>query len=46
MMENRILDQEISAKKMMSDNEDADMEEVIMNLIITSSCRWTYSPRS
>ncbi|KGA97238.1 flagellar hook protein [Alkalihalobacillus alcalophilus ATCC 27647 = CGMCC 1.3604] len=34
MIENRILDQEISAKKMMSDNEDVDMEEVIMNLVI------------
>src|SRR5690625_934170 len=32
LIENRILDQEIAAKDMMSKNEDADIEQVIMNL--------------
>lgn len=32
LIENRIAGQEITANEMMSDNEDADMEKVIMNL--------------
>ena len=32
LIENRILDQEVAAKDMMSKNEDADIEQVIMNL--------------
>ncbi|MCK0470307.1 flagellar hook-associated protein FlgL [Halalkalibacter sp. APA_J-10(15)] len=34
MMENRMLDQEITAKRIMSDNEDADIEMVIMELMM------------
>ncbi|WP_231686938.1 flagellar hook-associated protein FlgL [Bacillus sp. JCM 19034] len=37
MMENRILDQEITAKRIMSDNEDVDIEKVIMELLIQES---------
>ncbi|RCW74727.1 flagellar hook-associated protein FlgL [Saliterribacillus persicus] len=32
LIENRVLEQEVTAKNMMSNNEDADMEKVIMNL--------------
>lgn len=37
MMENRLWDLEIIAKKVMSDNEDIDMEEVFINLTIQQS---------
>ncbi len=37
MMENRLLDHEIIAKKIMSDNEDVDLEEVFINLTIQES---------
>lgn len=37
LIENRVADQEIAATKMMSDNEDADMEKVIMNLTTQES---------
>ncbi|WP_138419479.1 flagellar hook-associated protein FlgL [Aquibacillus sediminis] len=37
LIENRIKDQEVTATRMMSDNEDADMEEVIMNLTTQES---------
>lgn len=32
LVENRLSEQEVIAKRVMSDNEDADMEKVIMNL--------------
>ncbi|MCT2537253.1 flagellar hook-associated protein FlgL [Aquibacillus koreensis] len=32
LVENRVIEQQITATKMMSENEDANMEEVIMNL--------------
>lgn len=34
LIENRLKNQNISAKSMMSDNEDIDLEEVIMNLVM------------
>ncbi|WP_017470758.1 flagellar hook-associated protein FlgL [Amphibacillus jilinensis] len=34
LIENRLANQNISAKSMMSDNEDIDLEEVIMNLVM------------
>jgi flagellar hook-associated protein 3 FlgL len=34
MMENRLMNQEVSAKKIMSNNEDADFEVVIMDLMM------------
>lgn len=37
MMENRLMDQEIGANRMMSDNEDADIEKVIMDLTMQES---------
>ncbi len=37
MIENRLLDQEITAKKIMSENEDIDFEEAIIELVIQES---------
>ncbi|KYG33696.1 flagellar hook-associated protein FlgL [Alkalihalobacillus trypoxylicola] len=37
MMENRIMQQEVTAKKIMSDNEDVDMEKVIIDLVTQES---------
>ncbi|MCM3760913.1 flagellar hook-associated protein FlgL [Alkalihalobacillus oceani] len=34
MMESRLMEQEVSAKNIMSNNEDADIEQVIINLTI------------
>ncbi|MBP3950039.1 flagellar hook-associated protein FlgL [Bacillus suaedae] len=37
MMENRLMGQEVTAKRIMSDNEDADMEQVIIDLTTQES---------
>ncbi|NEU30259.1 flagellar hook-associated protein 3 [bacterium LRH843] len=37
MMENRLMEQEVSAKRIMSNNEDADLEKVIIDLTIQES---------
>ena len=37
MTENRLLEQEVIAKEMVSENEDVDLEEVIINLTIQQS---------
>lgn len=33
MIENRVMDQEVIARRIMSNNEDADMERVIIDLM-------------
>ena len=37
MTENRLLEQEVIAKEMVSENEDVDIEEVLINLTIQQS---------
>lgn len=37
MIENRMMEQEVSAKRIMSNNEDADMEDVIIKLMTQES---------
>ncbi|TWI59947.1 flagellar hook-associated protein FlgL [Halalkalibacter nanhaiisediminis] len=37
MMENRLMEQEVTANRIMSDNEDADLEQVIIDLTIQES---------